>query len=85
MGRHELDVRSFKFVCEERAQEDGCARYAASALCACGDLLRGSGSTLSSATAQLEDRLYEHIREFLNQDRGEAHRGGAWQPAAPIR
>ncbi len=64
MGRHELDVRSFKFVYDDRPLPGGRARYAATALCICGQLLSGSGSTLSSATAQLEDKLYEHIRRF---------------------
>ncbi len=65
MGRHELDVRSIKFACDDRAMAEGCDRYSASALCVCGELLRGAGSTLSSATAQLEDRMYEHIREAI--------------------
>ncbi len=65
MGRHELDVRSIKFVCDDRAWADGCGRYTTTARCVCGELLRGAGSTLSSATAQLEDRMYEHIREAI--------------------
>ncbi len=65
MGRHELDVRSIKFACDDRAMADGCGRYTASAICVCGQLLRGAGSTLSSATAQLEDRMFEHVREAI--------------------
>ncbi len=65
MGRHELDVRSIKIACDDRAPADGCGRYSASGVCVCGQLLRGAGSTLSSATAQLEDRMYEHVREAI--------------------